>query len=294
MQAYEQYLQEVRGLVDLTIQSRAPVVRRFLQHRFGDEQVALSHLNACDVLEFVKREVSDTTKRNRAKVITIALRSFLGYVRYRGEAMPDLVAAVPAVAEWPMTSIPRAISPDQVHQLLTGIDRGTPKGRRNYAVLLLLARLGLRAGEIASLQLDDIDWTTGTMHVRTKGGRCNAFPLTHEIGEAITDYLCNGRPRGDSRRVFLRAKAPIRGFRGGSTVVGIVGSIVNRAGVNTPTRGTHQFRHGLATEMLRQGASLGEIGDVLGHRHPDTTRIYAKVDLEALRALAMPWPGGVR
>ena len=132
------------------------------------------------------------------------------------------------------------------------------------------------------------------MQVRTKGGRCNAFPLTHEIGEAIADYLRNGRPRSDSRRVFLRSNAPIREFRGGSTVVGIVDSIVKQTGVNTPTRGTHQFRHGLATEMLRQGASLGEIGELLGHRHPDTTRIYAKVDIEALRALAMPWPGGVR
>ncbi|MCY4559428.1 MAG: site-specific integrase [Chloroflexi bacterium] len=292
--AYEQYLRDMRGLVDLTIQSRSPVVRRFLEHRFGDGQVALPQLSASDVVEFVQREVSPTTKRNRAKVITIALRSFLGYVGYRGEAMPDLVAAVPAVAEWPMASIPRAISPDEVHQLLTGIDRDTPKGRRNYAVLLLLARLGLRAGEIASLQLDDIDWTTGTMQVRTKGGHCNAFPLTHEIGEAIADYLRNGRPRSDSRRVFLRSKAPIRGFRGGSTVVCIVDSIVKQTGVNTPTRGTHQFRHGLATEMLRQGASLGEIGELLGHRHPDTTRIYAKVDIDALRALAMPWPGGVR
>ena len=132
------------------------------------------------------------------------------------------------------------------------------------------------------------------MHVRTKGGRRKAFPLSHEIGEAITDYLCNGRPQSDSRRVFLRAKAPTRGFLGGSAIGGIVHTVVQRSGVTTPTRGTHQFRHGLATEMLRQGASLGEIGDMLGHRHPDTTRIYAKVDLEALRALALPWPGGVR
>ena len=141
VQAYEQYLREVRGLAALTIQSRTPVVRRFLQHRFGDEQVALSHLSACDVVEFVKREVSHTTNRNRAKLITIALRSFLGYVRYRGEDMPDLVAAVPAVADWSMTSIPRAVSADQIHQLLTGIDRGTATGRRNYAILLLLVRL---------------------------------------------------------------------------------------------------------------------------------------------------------
>ena len=189
----------MRGLADLTIQSRTPVVRRFLQHRFGDEQVALSRLRACDVVEFVKREVPHKTNRNWAKVITVALRSFLRYVRYRGEDMPDLVAAVPAVADWPMTSVPRAVSADQIHQILTGIDRGTATGRRNYAVLLLLARLGLRASEVAFLELDDIDWSASTMHVRTKGGRREAFPLSHEIGEAITGYLCNGRPQSPTR-----------------------------------------------------------------------------------------------
>ena len=294
VQAYEQYLREVHGLADATIESRTPVVRGFLEHRFGDAQVALSHLSASDVLDFIKREISHTTKRNRAKVITIALRSFLRYVRYSGEDMPDLVAAVPRVADWRMTSIPRAVSPDQIHQLLTSIDRSTAIGCRNYAILLLLARLGLRASEVAFLELDHIDWTTGAMHVRTKGGRRKSFPLSQEIGEAIADYLCNGRPQSNSRRVFLRARAPVRGFVGGSAIGGVVRTLVQRTCVNTPTRGTHQFRHGLATRMLRQGASLGEIGDVLGHRHPDSTRIYAKVDIEALRALAMPWPGGVR
>ena len=198
------------------------------------------------------------------------------------------------VANWSMPSIPRAISADQVHQLLASIDQHTAMGRRDYAILLLLARLGLRSGEVVFLELEDIDWNAGTLSVRGKSGLCNTFPLSHEVGQAIAAYLRDGRPSSTSRRVFLRAKAPIRGFRGASGVGSIVRHSIKRADLKTPTYGAHQFRHGLATEMLRQGASLGEIGDLLGHRHPQTTKIYTKVDLEALRTLAMPWPGGAR
>lgn len=226
--------------------------------------------------------------------MTSALRSFLTYLRYRGEVVLDLAAAVPVVANWSMPSIPRAIAPEQVEQLLASIDRQTAIGRRDYAVLLLLARLGLRACEVACLELDDIDWHTGALSVSSKSGRRNEFPLSPEVGSAITAYLQAGRPLCNSRRVFLRAKAPNRGFLGASGVGSIVRHSLKRAGINAPTYGSHQFRHGLATEMLRQGASLGEIGDVLGHRHPQTTKIYAKVDLDALRTLALPWPGGAQ
>ena len=167
-------------------------------------------------------------------------------------------------------------------------------GRRDYAILLLLARLGLRSGEVAFLELDDIDWNAGQVSVRGKGGQRTALPLPADVGEAIAAYLRHGRPRSTSRRVFLRAKRPIRGFLGPSAVGSIVRHALQRAGIEAPTTGAHQFRHGLATQMLRQGASLTEIGEVLGHRNPQTTTIYTKVDLEALRTLALPWPGGVR
>jgi len=167
-------------------------------------------------------------------------------------------------------------------------------GRRDYAVLLLLARLGLRSGGVAFLKLDDIDWNVGQLTVHGKSGQRSELPLPAEVGEAIAAYLRSGRPHSTSRRVFLRAKAPIRGFVGPCGVGSIVRHSIQRAGINAPTTGAHQFRHGLATEMLRQGASLSEIGDVLGHRHPQTTKIYAKVDIKALRTLALPWPGGVR
>jgi site-specific recombinase XerD len=226
--------------------------------------------------------------------LTTALRTFLRYARYLGEVALDLAAAVPIVANWSMTSIPRAISADHVRQLLASIDRRTAVGRRDYAVLLLLARLGLRASEVAFLELDDIDWKSGRLYVRGKGAQRLELPLPTEVGQAIVAYLRHGRPLSTSRRVFLRAKAPLCGFRSACGVGSIVRHSLQRAGINAPTTGAHQFRHGLATEMLRQGASLSEIGELLGHRHPQTTKIYTRVDIKALRTLALPWPGGVQ
>jgi site-specific recombinase XerD len=160
--------------------------------------------------------------------------------------------------------------------------------------LLLLARLGLRSSEVALLELDDIDWNAGQLSVRGKSGRRSELPLPAEVGKAIAAYLRRGRPQSNTRRVFLRTRAPIGGFRGPSGVGSIVRHCLQRAGLQAPSYGAHQFRHGLATEMLRQGASLGEIGELLGHQSPETTKIYIKVDLDALRTLALPWPGGVR
>ncbi len=293
VQAYEKYLRETCGLAAATIMNYVPFVLSFLQHRFGAGQVALSQLSASDITGFVQRTARGL-HRKQAKLMTTALRSFLRYVCYRGEGMPDLVAAVPTVANWSMTSLPQAISADQVDRVLASIDRSTAKGRRDYAILLLFARLGLRLSEVVFLELDDIDWASGTLHLRTKGGIRNTFPLSHEVGAAIADYLCHGRPRCSSRRVFLRVRPPIGGFRSITGIGSVIRHVIERAGVDTPTRGAHQFRHGLATGMLLHGASLTEIGDILGHRHPDTTRIYTRVDLEALRTLALPWPGGVQ
>jgi len=286
-------LSEAQALAEATIASYVPFIRSFLKDRFGDGPVTLSCLCARDAVSFVQRQAPHL-HRKRAKLMTCALRSFLKYARYLGEVELDLAAAVPAVANWSMPSIPRGIPANQVHQLLASINRHTAMGRRDYAILLLLARLGLRSSEVAFLELEDIDWNSGTVSVRGKSGLRNEFPLPPEVGQAIAAYLRNGRPPSTSRRVFLRAKAPIRGFRGSSGVGSIVRHSLKRADIKAPTYGAHQFRHGLATELLRQGASLGEIGDVLGHRHPQTTMIYTKVDLEALRTLALPWPGGVQ
>lgn len=292
-QGYEHYLREARGLASATVVNYVPFIRSFLEDRFAHGPVTLSHLCAGDVVRFVQLQVPRLHRR-RAKLLTCALRSFLQYARYVGKTKLDLAAAVPVVANWSMTSIPRAIGADQVRQLLASIDRRTAMGCRDYAILLLLARLGLRSGEVTFLELDDIDWNAGKLSVRGKSGQRSDLPLPTEVGKAIAVYLRRGRPQSTSRRVFLRAKAPIRGFQGPCGVGSIVRHCLLRASLEAPTYGAHQFRHGLATELLRQGASLGEIGGLLGHRSPETTKIYTKVDLDALRTLALPWPGGVR
>lgn len=291
--AYEQYLREERVLAEATIVNYMPWISRFLNDRFGCGPVKLSRLDARDVVGFVQRQAPQLQPK-RAKLLTTALRSFLRYLRYSGEMRLDLATAVPCVANWSMPSIPRGIAPEQVCRLLRGIDRNTAVGRRDYAILLLLARLGLRSGEVTSLELDDIDWQDGCLSVHGKSGRRTQLPLPKDVGAAIVAYLRHGRPRSSSRRVFLRARAPIRGFLRQSAVGTVVRRALLRAGIEAPTTGAHQFRHALATQMLRQGASLAEIGGLLGHRSPETTKIYTKVDLEALRTLALPWPGGVR
>jgi integrase/recombinase XerD len=291
--AYAQYLREDRGLTEATVTCYVPFIDRFLTDRFGTGPVELARLEASDVIGFVQRQARRLQPK-RAKLLTTALRSFLHYARYRGAIHVDLAVVVPCVPSWSQPAIPRGIAPEQVRRLLSHIDRGTAVGRRDYAILLLLARLGLRAGEVVRLELEDIDWADGSLCVHGKRGHRRHLPLPTEVGEALAAYLQDGRPRGTSRRVFLRAQAPIRAFLDHRAIGLIVRRALRRAGIQAPTSGAHQFRYGLATEMLRHGASLAEIGDLLGHQSPQTTTIYTKVDLDGLRSLALPWPGGAR
>jgi site-specific recombinase XerD len=291
--AFETYLRRERVLAEPTITYYVAFARAFLAARFGRGRVALARLCASDVVRFVQHQAARLHLK-RAKQLTTALRAFLHYARYRGAITHDLGAAVPTVANWSMPSIPRAIPAASVRQLLASINRQTARGRRDYAILLALARLGLRASEVVLLELDDLDWNGGQITVRGKRGVRAALPLPADVGNAIAAYVRHGRRRGACRRVFLRARAPIGGFAGPSAIASIVGNALERSGVEAPTKGAHQFRHALATQMLRRGASLSEIGDILRHRSPETTTIYAKVDLDALRTIAVPWPEGVR
>ena len=291
--AFERYLRDERMLAELTIVYYVSFVRGFLADRFGDGPVRLSRLCTGDVVRFVRRQAARLHLK-RAKLLTTALRSFLHYARCLGQVRCDLAAAVPTVANWSMPSIPRAISADAGRRLLASINRRTAIGRRDYAILLLLARLGLRAGEVVRLELEDIDWNDGSLSVRGKGNQRSVLPLPADVGSAIATYLRRGRPRSNSRRVFLRTKAPIRGLRGPQAIANVARLNLARAGIQAPTNGAHQFRHALATKMLHHGASLAEIGEVLRHRDTETTKLYTKVDLDSLRALALPWPGGGR
>jgi len=201
---YAFYLRQERALAPATLVNYLPIVRGFLMQRFGKDRPQLSVIRAADVVQYVQHKVARLSPHS-AKYVTKALRSFLQYARYRGDITLDLAAAVPTVANWSMASIPRAIAPDHVQAVLAHCNRASAIGCRDYAILLLLARLGLRAGEIAFLELDDIDWEAATLNVRSKGGRISRLPLPREVGEAIAAYLRTGRPVSTGRRVFLRA-----------------------------------------------------------------------------------------
>ena len=206
----------------------------------------------------------------------------------------DLAACVPTVPSWSLSTLPRFLPAATVECLLKRCDQKTSSGRRNHAILLLLARLGLRAGEVVGLNLDDIDRDAGQMTIRGKGGRSAQLPLPADVGAAVAAYLRHDRPASSSRRVFLRHRAPLTGFSNSSTLSSIVRRALKHAGVASPHTGAHLLRHSLATSLLRQGGSLDEIGELLRHKSPNTTAIYAKVDVTALHSLALPWPGGAR
>ena len=289
-QDYAEYLRNERGLAAATLCNYLPVARSFLVDCFAQGSLQLARLCLRDVTQFVLRKTPEMTPA-RAKLMVTALRSFFRYLQQRGELTTDLAAAVPTVAHWRLSTVPRYLEPEQVEQLLQHCDQSTVVGQRDYTVLLLLARLGLRAGEVVHLCLDDIDWYTGLVTVRGKGSQINQLPLPVDVGEALATYLRDGRPTCDTRRVFVRTKAPIVGFASSVAVDSIVRRALRRAALNPPCKGAHLLRHSLATRMLRQGASLAEIGQLLRHRSRHTTEIYAKVDQNALRALAQPWPG---
>jgi len=294
LNGYSAYLRDDRELARATRIQYLPFIERFLHERFAADAVDLATLSAPDVIGFIQRQALRESPA-RGKCATTALRSFLRYLRYRGEVAVDLAAVVPTVPNWSMTSIPRAISAQHVRAVLASCRLDTPVGCRDYAILLLLARLGLRAGEIVSLTLDSIDWQVGSLSIHGgKSGQLSVLPLPSDVGKAIANYLQKARPPSRCRALFLRSLAPVRGL-GSSTSVGtIVYAAIARAGVHTRHKGTHQFRHALACQMLRQGATLNEIGTVLRHRRSKTTSIYAKVDFDALRPLSLPWPGGAR
>jgi len=290
---YDVYLQKERSLSVATRISYAPFVRQFLVGQFGRDRVDLSGLRAVDVLKFVRRRAAQLKSR-RVLLMTTALRSFLHFARYRGEINLDLAACVPSVASWSLSTIPKALPLAQVEQVLTETrNRSTAVGRRDYAILMLLARLGLRGGEVCSLTLEDIDWENSRIAVRGKGDRVAQLPMPADVGEAIAAYLKDGRPHlPGNRRLFIRARAPLIGFKGQGSVGTVVKHVLERAKIDSPRKGAHQFRHTLASTMLQNGSSLSEIGELLRHRSPDTTAIYAKVDIASLRTLALPWPGG--
>ena len=291
--AYERFLLKERDLSQQTVVWHRCFVRRFLSEKFGSGPPNLSTLRPLDVTAFVQRHAHRHGPA-QAKNLVAAMRSFLRYLHYRGLVDRDLSMVVPKVARWSFSVGPKHLASAQVRQVLHHCDRRTVVGRRDYAILLLLARLGLRAGEVVRLNLEDIDWENARITVCGKGGKWAQLPLPTDVARAIARYLRHDRPRCASRRVFLRAKAPICEFNRGGAISSIVKAALVKAGVLSARKGAHLLRHSLAMDMLRRGASFDEIGEVLRHKCSKSTAIYAKVDLQSLRTLALPWPGGVR
>ena len=289
---FRRYLEQERRLAPATQVNYLEFARRFLAQNARDGEVQLKHLQASDVVSFVRQEAARLHHAKRAKLMTTAVRSFLQYARYRGLIETDLYTSVPTVANWSMATLPNALSSDELQHLVSSSEQETAVGRRNWAILLLLARLGLRAGEVVGLTLDDVDWAAGELCIRGAGTLTDRLPIPLDVGEALADYLCHVRPTCASRRVFVRIRAPHRGFTTSAAISSLVQRALTHAGLDPAHKGAHLLRHTVATQMLRQGASLAEIGELLRHRSQQTTMIYAKVDLDMLRSLALPWPGG--
>jgi site-specific recombinase XerD len=288
---YETYLRSERGLVAHTILNYQTCVRKFLLERFREGPFGLQKIRPSDISGFVLRHGPNMAV-GTAHQMTTAFRSFFRFLFQRGELQADLTASVPMVADRRLSTVPKHLSPEEVERMLKACGRRTACGRRDYAILLLLARLGLRAGEVVALQLEDINWRAGEILIRGKGLLHDWMPLPADVGEALSSYLRHGRPACQTRRVFLRMLAPRRGFANTAAVRSIVRQALGRADLHPAFKGAHLLRHSLATSMLRSGATMGEIGEVLRHRAPSTTETYAKVDFGGLRSLAHHWPIG--
>jgi integrase/recombinase XerD len=292
LEHYRQYLTRERGLEATTARLYIHLVRPFVSARVSPDGLTLEwvSLHAADVIDFVVARTPHQS-RGAAKLTVTALRSLLGFLHVDGRIAQSLIGAVPAVAGWRLAGLPKGLRPGDVQALFASCDRRGPTGRRDFAVLTMLVRLGLRAGEVAALRLDDIDWRTGTMVVRGKGRHVEQLPFPRDVGDAVVGYLRRGRPvTAMDRTVFVRVKAPHRALTP-LGVSGIVAAAAHRAGLGRIH--AHRLRHTAAVQLLRAGAPLSEIGQLLRHRRAQTTAIYAKVDRAALRTIARPWPGGV-
>lgn len=286
------YLEQERGLSQSTVVNYLPTIHRFLSDRFDTGAIMLDELHPSDISKFILRYVH-TVSPGRAKLIVTALRAFFRFLLMSGEISLDLGASVPSVANWRLSELPKSLKPEEVDSLLESCNQHNASGQRDYAVLLLLARLGLRAGEVVGLTLDDIKWEVGELIIRNrKGGRQTRMPLVQNVGEALAAYIRHSRPACSTRRVFIRIKAPYVGFSSSVAICDIVRRALIRASLEPVRKGAHLLRHSLAIRLLRNGASFAEIGEILGHSLPSTTEIYAKVDVESLRTLAHIWPGG--
>lgn len=288
VRAFDRYLHEVCGLAEQTRLGRCRYAREFLIALFGAEPLRLEQLTPACLIEYVTDWASQGQQRV-ATVMVCALRSYLRFLRFDGQIAHDIGDRIPAPAHWPLAAVPPTLSEAELACFWTVFDRGTPIGKRDYAMARCLADMALRCHEVAELTLEAIDWRAGVLRlVHTKGQRVDQLPLPTATGEALVAYLRDGRPASTSRRVFLHHRAPLSAPVAKTTVRGVVRRAFRRAGL--PWTSTHVLRHTAARRMLQGACSLKEIADVLRHRSLDTTAVYAKVDFPQLAGVALPWP----
>lgn len=284
--AFRDWLRVHRGATDPTLKQYCRGATELIDELGAD----VGKWNAHSVRTFLLGRAAKCGLPTTQHLIT-SLRAFLRYLSFAGESRDDLAMAVPAVASWRLARLPRCLSEDELARLIAACD-GTTRGRlRDRAIVLLLSRLGLRAGDVARLRLGDIDWRNGILRVTGKGRYEVALPLPQEVGDALLDYLARRPAGGDSDHVFLRSRAPSTPFADGDGVSSVVRHALQRAGVKAAVKGAHLLRHTAATQMLRSGVPLDQIGLVLRHRSLDMSAHYAKVDVALLRGVAQPWPG---
>jgi len=295
VEAYKQHQRRTRGLRDQTLHGYERLVRLFVCRALGEDPVDPGCIRPSDVMEFLSSMRRQFSPRSM-KAVRTALRSFFRFLRVQGLSDERLETAIPVVAHWRLSTLPRCLSDEQLAQVLSSFDISTPWGSRDRAIVWCLSTLGLRPHEIVELRLEDIDWRAGTVQLRTrKTGRGAILPLPRQAGRAIVAYLRKQRPGTTERRLFVQHVGPRRGAPLSTSAVSeIVVRALRRAQVEPPLAGAYVFRHTVASRMVRRGASLKEIADFLGHRCLDTAAIYAKVDLPALREVALPWPGAGR
>lgn len=282
--AFRSWMVAHRGLMPRTLDDYC----RVIGHLFSALGRDVTKYNAQSVRSFILH-CAATHGGDQAQRMGAAVRAFLRYSAALGECKAELVQAVPAVASWRGASLPRYVAAAEVKRIVSACDRRTAVGRRDHAILLLLARLGLRAGDVSGLLLGDVDWELGGLLVDGKGRRQDRLPLPQDVGDGILGYLRRGRPLTDDEHVFIRSRPPWKGLTR-CAISDIVDRAIRRAGVKAPFHGAHLLRHSLATKMVRDGASLSSIAKVLRHRSIETTAIYAKVDVALLRDVVQPWP----
>lgn len=290
LQCFDTYLVDVCGLMPITRYYRMCHVRRFLLDQFKQRPVLLCQVHRSDVVRFLMRYTLHWAARSKP-VVYGALRSYFRFKALQGEPRADLLAAFPRTASWRLARLPQVAPINEIRRLFNAFDQSSAIGLRDYAIARCLVDLGLRAGEVVRLRLDDFDWRAGTVQIRGKGQRNDLMPLPTQTGRAIAQYLREGRPANSHRMLFARHRGPLNAPITACTVRRIIRNTAARAGLSVLTHGPHLLRHTAAQRLIHGGATLKNVADFLRHRSLDTTTIYTKIDVPSLRRVALPWPG---